>query len=493
MWQHRRRRRRSPPPPSSAAGTTATSTARSFARATRSPASLAAPSADADLPRSAADPLNLVNLLVERATAARSAAAAAHERACLLEDREGGRRSTSKAASAVPVPRLAESSPPRPPYAMPPSPRSPSTSPRAAAAVSPAMVSAAAAAAVLAAAGTGESHGGGDQRNHHHHQQQHHLSRPVTLSPPASPARERANLARLSDHDKGEDGDGDVIDDNVSERSASVVSASDVARVSGRGGGENTGATAPDASAVCQQATGSPPGAGAAIAGSDDSEEEQETTRRPAAEEEEEEEEEEASKKKGDSAAASLHSLVERVSLSADASSAGAGRAVPAFGMEEGTGEVGETETRVAAVDDGDAAAATAAAAADTASFAACNDDDQGGDFPLLPLALDGEAISLHVTALLDARAAGGRPSNNFSSLSSLLPADLVRALEDAAAEALALPQVETASHAEAASRVRRWVEHGSRHGGDVAASITAALAEEAAEDERRWQRETAA
>lgn len=381
--------------------------------------------------------------------------------------------------------------------------------------MSPAMVSAAAAAAVLAA-GAGESHGGGDQRNHHHHHHhQHHLSRPVTLSPPISPARDRASLARSSGD---EDGDVDDIDDNASERSASVVSASDAARVLGRGGRESKGATAAasaapaaaagpaaaGASTVCQQATGSPPGAGAAIAGSDDSEEEQETTRRPAAaEEEEEEEQEKASKKNGDSAAASWHSLVERVSLSADASSAGAGRAVPAFGKEDETEEVGETETQVVAVDDGDAAAAaaadaatTAAAAPTAASFAACNDDDDdGGDLPLLPLALDGEAVSLHVSALLDARAAGGKPSS-FSSLSSQqasLPADLVRALDDAAAEALALPQREAASHAEAASRVRRWVEHGSRHGGDVAASITAALAEEATEDERRWQRATAA
>lgn len=383
-------------------------------------------------------------------------------------------------------------------------------------AVSPAMVSAAA----VLAAGAGESHGGvGDQRNHLHH----HLSRPVTLSPPISPARDRAGaspgLTRSSDH---EDGEGDEIDGNASERSASVVSASDVARVLGRG--EDKGpfaagdaapvpAPAPAAtSAVCQQATGSPPGAGAAIAGSDDSsEEEQETTRRPAAEKEGQEEKEEkaaagapAWKKNGDNAAASLHSLVERVSLSADASSAGASRAVPAFGKEEEETEeqVGETEEQVAAVDDGDVASAAAASASSaaassasastnsaTASFDACDDED----VPLLPLALDGEAVSLYVSSFLDARAAGGGKPPNFSSSSSL-PADLVRALEDAAAEALALPlQGEASSHAEAASRVRRWVEYGSRHGGDVAASITAALAEEAAEDERRWQRAAAA
>ena len=127
------------------------------------------------------------------------------------------------------------------------------------------------------------------------------------------------------------------------------------------------------------------------------------------------------------------------------------------------------------------------------------NDDvesDDTSELPLLPLALDGAAVSMHVSALLDARAAGGKLSSLSSSpLALSLPADLARALEDAAAEALALPLGEHAasSHAEAASRVRRWVEHGSRHGGDVAASITAALAEEAAEDERRWQRATTA
>ena len=186
-----------------------------------------------------------------------------------------------------------------------------------------------------------------------------------------------------------------------------------------------------------------------------------------------------------------MYSLVERVSLSADASSAGAGRAAPAFGKEE---EVGETEEHVAAVDSGGNAAAAAASAAATAAAAAAPSFDaceEGGDVPLLPLAIDGEAVSLYVSALL----AGGKPPNISSqaSTSSSLPADLVRALEDAAEEALALPQGEAASHAEAAARVRRWVEHGSRHGGDVAASITAALAEEAAEDERRWQRATAA